>query len=117
PERRLASFSKPGDMVAYLRERTAMLGERRDGANASAPLPAFWPPRQVTLEPVAPPVEPAALAREVASLPEEQMLVRDGGRVVCWARAPQIPFVLREIGRLRELTFRSAHEGTGKSID
>jgi putative hemolysin len=117
-ERRLASFAR-GDIVTYLRERTAMLGERTDGKQAGAPLalPAFWPPRQVNLEPVAEAIDPAELAREVASLPEDHVLVRDDGRVVCWARAPEIPLTLREIGRLRELTFRAAHEGTGKSID
>src|SRR5690606_39210182 len=29
----------------------------------------------------------------------------------------QIPNVMREIGRLREITFRATDEGTGKSID
>ena len=32
-------------------------------------------------------------------------------------RADQIPNCLREIGRLREITFRQAAEGTGRSID
>jgi len=36
---------------------------------------------------------------------------------VFWARASQIPYVLREVGRLREITFREAGEGTGESID
>jgi putative hemolysin len=33
------------------------------------------------------------------------------------ARAQQIPSILREIGRLREVTFRAAGEGTGKALD
>jgi putative hemolysin len=33
------------------------------------------------------------------------------------AKAQQIPHILREIGRLRELTFRQVGEGTNKSID
>ena len=31
--------------------------------------------------------------------------------------AEQIPNTLREIGRLREITFRQAGEGTGRSLD
>ena len=33
------------------------------------------------------------------------------------ARASEIPNVLRELGRLREITFRAAGEGTGKALD
>jgi hypothetical protein len=36
---------------------------------------------------------------------------------VYYASASQIPNVLREIGRLREISFRQAGEGTGSSID
>ncbi|MGC4086688.1 MAG: GNAT family N-acyltransferase [Polyangiaceae bacterium] len=43
--------------------------------------------------------------------------MRDGERAVYIARAAQIPWTLRELGRLRELTFREAREGTGKSCD
>jgi putative hemolysin len=59
----------------------------------------------------------AALRAEIDALPAHQRLV-DGGRfrVYC-ARASQIPWSLQEIGRLRELTFRAADEGTGKCAD
>ncbi len=39
------------------------------------------------------------------------------GQLAYLTSAPEIPAVLSEIGRLRELTFRAAGEGTGKSID
>jgi putative hemolysin len=117
PERRLSSFQRRGDLALYLRERTAMLGERDPVRNQDAARPAFWPPRQVNLEPIVDAVDPDRLALEIDALPADQVLHRDDGRVVCWARAPQIPLTLTEIGRLRELTFRSADEGTGKSID
>jgi putative hemolysin len=60
---------------------------------------------------------PALLIREVDSLPSEQMLAKSGDLYAYEASAPQIPAVLREIGRLREETFRNAGEGTGKFID
>lgn len=34
-----------------------------------------------------------------------------------WAWAPQIPTVLQEIGRLREISFRAVGEGTGRARD
>lgn len=55
--------------------------------------------------------------QEVAGLPQEQLLVKNGEYAVYCARAQTIPNVLHEIGRLRELTFRLAHEGTGKALD
>jgi putative hemolysin len=71
----------------------------------------------VNLQPIVDAVDPDQLAREIEALPADHVLHRDDGRVVCWARASQIPLTLTEIGRLREITFRGAGEGTGKSID
>jgi putative hemolysin len=59
----------------------------------------------------------AFLKAEVEALPASQRLVDNGRFRVCCARAPQIPWTLQELGRLRELTFRAAGEGTGKSSD
>jgi hypothetical protein len=50
-------------------------------------------------------------------LPVEQRLSQSGAQSVWQATAEQIPHVLLEIGRLRELSFRAANEGTGKSVD
>ena len=50
-------------------------------------------------------------------MPAEQRLAQSGAQSVWQATAEQIPHVLREIGRLRELSFRAANEGTGKSMD
>jgi putative hemolysin len=44
-------------------------------------------------------------------------LVKAGDMRVMLCRAEEIPNALREIGRLRELTFRQAGEGTGKACD
>lgn len=57
------------------------------------------------------------LAREFATLGATQVLYSNGDYVVGIARAAQIPHLLREIGRLRELSFRAVGEGTGKSLD
>jgi putative hemolysin len=67
--------------------------------------------------PVAPVVPTALLKAEVEALPADQRLVESGQYLIMFARAEQIPWCLQEIGRLRELTFRAAGEGTGKSSD
>jgi len=69
------------------------------------------------LAPVVPPAAAALLTEEVNGLPAEQILVRSGAYLSCLATAEQIPHVLYEIGRLRELTFRAVGEGTGTEID
>ena len=58
-----------------------------------------------------------AIAAELARLPSESCLVESGSFQVFCADATQIPSTLREIGRLREVTFRAIGEGTGRNID
>jgi len=58
------------------------------------------------------PEEPAQLAREVRELGSAHMLYASGDYVVLVAARPMIPHVMREIGRLREVSFRAVGEGT-----
>ena len=55
--------------------------------------------------------------RDIESLPPEQLLTESSDFAVYAARPPEMPHLLEELGRLRELTFRAAGEGTGKSSD
>jgi putative hemolysin len=57
------------------------------------------------------------MEREIESLPIERHLISAGEYLISVATADQIPTTLLEIGRLRELTFRRAGEGTGRAID
>ena len=68
-------------------------------------------------KPLIDPVPQSKLIREVKSLPEESRLVQQGELAVYVADADSIPFLLREIGRLREQTFRAVGEGTGSECD
>lgn len=104
------------EATEYLRWRTYLLARR------SKP-EAVW---QTALrsrlafkiqEPVAAPVPAHLLADEVARLPEDQCLAENGDLAVYLGTAHEIPQLLREVGRLREITFRGAGEGTGKSRD
>lgn len=69
------------------------------------------------IEPVSAPVPSSLLASEVAALPNRCLLAASNGLEVYVAPAPLIPNLLREIGRLRELTFRQVGEGTGRAYD
>ncbi len=63
------------------------------------------------------PISATRLSDEIQNLDENCHLVSRGNFDVYFAQAFQIPNVLLEIGRLRELTFRSVGEGTGKDLD
>ena len=68
-------------------------------------------------EPVAP-AEPAELlAAELSRLADARCLAGSGDLAVYLAKANETPRMLRELGRLREVTFRLAGEGTGKARD
>ena len=114
PSRKLLSFDDDREMTDYLRQRTYLLRHR--------PAEKVRPPSQpaaANMEPIAPPQDPAQLRAEVAALSADQRLVEGPGGdfAVYISAASQIPHLLREIGRLRESTFRLTGEGTGKAID
>lgn len=104
--KRLAAASDP---TAYVRGRTLLL-------EARALKPAHHL-RMGLAQRIATPQDAAAIEREVESLPRDRALVRHGEYVVCVAAAGQIPRTLKEIGRLREIAFRQAGEGTGRAAD
>jgi hypothetical protein len=78
-------------------------------AGASAPLK--------TAEPIVARASESALAAEIERLPAERRLTACGSLHVYCAPAAELSLILREIGRLREVTFRAAGEGTGYACD
>ncbi len=68
-------------------------------------------------EPLADPVPQLLLCAERQSLKEHAILLRHNDYDVFVSHADHIPHMLREIGRLREITFRAAGEGSKKSVD
>jgi len=115
---RLAEFPDSRRTIDYLRMRTylqsAGLHRRYD---REAPSSFGSPETEPHLSPIIPAVEADKLADEIAALPAGAKLVEAGDQYVYTARAHQIPLCLREIGRLREITFRGVGEGTGKPLD
>lgn len=110
--KRLGEFTDPQELTDYLRARTYWLAQaghptRAAGAACRSPQP------QPLIAAIAAPL----LEQEIVRLPGACQLTSSGPFDVYFAEAPAIPMLLREIGRLRELTFRAAGEGTGRELD
>ncbi|MFZ5585314.1 MAG: lysophospholipid acyltransferase family protein [Thermodesulfobacteriota bacterium] len=103
-------------MTEYFRLRTQILGCR---SAATEPRPSFRRKRraQTWPEAIAAPQRRELVLLDVATLPSEQTLLVSGDFRVFWARRRQIPSLMNEIGRLREICFRQVGEGTGQSRD
>lgn len=93
--------------TAYLRTRCESLRPQR-----RFPKLRFQPIRAL-----AAPLPANLLAREVDALALDRRLAKGAALEVWRLQMHEAPNVLREIGRLRELTFRDAGEGTGKPCD
>jgi putative hemolysin len=116
PHRSLSAFPNDAEMTTYLRWRTYLLGHRKDLGEA--------PGRRKGLKSARPAAAPALtqseydqMEREILNLPPDQTLLESGDDSVILAKAQQAPSVMHEIGRLREIAFRSVGEGTGKELD
>jgi putative hemolysin len=122
PFTRLKKFEDDESLTRYLRLHTFILSQRpktvvnrRDLAAAEEPAPS---------KPVPVPV-PALLTSTQTDLDREieilrganALLAKQGNLSAFVAAAPLIPHLLREIGRLREVSFREVGEGTGEDID
>jgi hypothetical protein len=68
-------------------------------------------------EPVAPPTPQEKILEEIKSLEKEHLLFKLKNFAVYCSPSHEIPSILNEIGRLREITFREVGEGTNSSID
>ncbi len=69
------------------------------------------------LKPVICETDATLVERELLSLPGALLLCRHGEFDVYEFSADQAPSAVREIGRLREITFRQVGEGTGSACD
>jgi putative hemolysin len=116
PNQSIAEIERDRDAVEYLRWRTYLLGRRK---KSEPSWPATLRSRFIlkVQEPIAPGGDPSQLAGEIARLPKDFCLAENGDLAVYLGSARETPELLREIGRLREITFRQVGEGTGKSLD
>lgn len=113
PVKRLERLSSDEERIEYLRSRSYLLADDRK----TRTLPFRRKPPAPLLKPLAPPQPAGDILREVESLPSEQVLVEMSPFKVFQAKSEQIPCMLKEIARLREMTFRQEEEGTGEPLD
>jgi putative hemolysin len=112
----IADIANDREAIEYLRWRTYLLA-RRSRPEKSWPVGVRSKISEKVQEPVAP-AEPAELlAAELSGLAGARCLAGSGDLAVYLAKANETPRMLRELGRLREVTFRLAGEGTGKARD
>ena len=112
----MVNLNDDREATEYLRWRTNLLARRNRERNSKPAVSRFIFQSKVQ-EPVATPIASEALAGEIENLPAANRLVESGELFVYVATAVEIPNALLELGRLRELTFRQAGEGTAKSRD
>jgi len=113
----IANFDDDKKLMAYLRLRTYILGRRESETPVSRRKQRRARRSDVKQAAVVAAEDPSLVKAEIEALPPEALLVESGEFAVYLAWAEQIPHVLREIGRLREITFREVGEGTGKELD
>lgn len=111
----LRSFSSCAEACDYVRFRTLLLrggGTGNPGSSGNVEGQKGDAPA-----PIAPPSSPEQIAGEIADLPTDALVEEGGDFQVFAAPAAAIPQALREIGRLREVTFREVGEGSGLPLD
>jgi len=110
PYARLQRFATATELTRHLRLRTLLLGIR-----PATPLSSVTPPESKPVCARSSSQEVIAEVHRLSGTPAE--LARSGSLQAFIAQASDIPHLLQEIGRLREITFRLVGEGTGKAID
>jgi putative hemolysin len=116
PSELIANLDNDEEATEYLRLRTYLLSYRgKKPISLPTKMRAALPRKPQ--EQIASEVASRFIVNDIAGLPAERLLVETADFVVYAARASELPHVLDELGRLREITFRAAGEGTGRSAD
>jgi putative hemolysin len=109
-------YNNSAKLLSFLRARTYALGTGLEEEKK------LFNPRNLFKikklpEPFAPEINSSVLEKEVEPLREDYRVWQEKSYEVFIVPSSVIPNVIREIGRLREITFREIGEGTNKSID
>ncbi len=109
----LALYPREHQLSALLRQRVYLL------SNALHPeFKLFSPKRPAEPKSIADPVDTDLLLKEYEFLLEREALIEEKRSYqVFLCKAAQVPNMIREIGRLREITFRAIGEGSNLALD
>lgn len=114
PFSRLKRFESDEGLSKFLRVATYVMGNRPDVAPPEA---AAEVAPVIEAEPVAERDAGELLQAEIDALPPSCRLLVNGDYEVYMGRSQQMPRIMREIGRGREVAFRYAGGGTLKPLD
>ena len=120
---KIAQFDSSKDIMRYLRMRCDILTENRSFRKYTQKVKNVFKQLKKHLEHVdvveeiCEPISSALLANEFNDLPVSKVMKASGDYQVFCVDAKDIPLGLRELGRLREETFRAVGEGTNKACD
>jgi putative hemolysin len=108
--------NNPNKLLNYLRAKTYALGagleEEKKLFNPRNLFKIKSEPEEIAFE-----IDRNVLEHEIEPLRENYLIWTEKNYEVFITSTSAIPHVIREIGRLREITFREVGEGTNKSID
>lgn len=110
----IAEFKDNKQLMRFLRAKTYMLGTTLEGKRNyfTTTLQAKAQP-----EPIIDPVDEQVLEMEIGKIRENDLMTEFQDFELYLSKSKDIPNILREIGRLREITFREVGEGTNRPID
>ncbi|HEY4843863.1 MAG TPA: GNAT family N-acyltransferase [Terriglobales bacterium] len=116
PSELIANLDDDEEATEYLRLRTYLLSHRgKKPVSLPAKVRAALPRKPQGT--IAAQVPPRFVIDDIAALPPARLLLENAEFTVFAAHASELPHALDEVGRLREVTFRAAGEGTGRSTD
>jgi len=108
-EKLLQRFTCDDALIAFLRDQTYAL------ATMGSKIKLQHPHRKVKT--IIEPIPKSIMNQEIQALPKTSLLLSRDHIQVYAVKSWEIPHILHEIGRLREVTFRDSGEGSGLEID
>lgn len=109
------TFTNPENFARYLRARLYALDNSIDVNSFFTTLRIGR--KKSAKETIATATEANIIEQELIALDSSCLLLQQAEYTIYLAAARNIPKTLNEIGRLREITFRQAGEGTGHALD
>lgn len=110
----IAEFTDNTQLMRYLRAKTYALATSLEVKKHYFTIPLR---AKASPEKIIDPVDQALLEEEIGMIRKNDLLLEFQDFELFLSESTDIPNVLREIGRLREVTFREIGEGTNRAID
>jgi putative hemolysin len=110
----IAGFADNKQLMRFLRAKTYALATSFEVKKHYFQLPLR---AKATPEKIIDPVDQALIDQEIEKIKVSDLLISFRDFDLFLSESTDIPNILREIGRLRELTFREVSEGTNRTID